>query len=545
MTRPDSTPTPAPNPAPTHAPPPAPAADDMATRRADLARLRGLSEDAARPEAVARQHARAEMTARARAQAFCDPGTFREIGGLARDEDAAPGEKPADGMICGIGRAEGRPVVLVSQDFTVEGGSSGVIGSVKLEHAARRAMREGCPLVMLLDGGGHRISSGQDSRHYAWANPLFHDLARMSGWVPMAAAILGAGFAAPTNYAALADFVVMVRGRSYMGLSGPALVKAGVGEVIDKETLGGASAQVDRHGLADLAVDTEAEALGAIRDFLAYLPSNARAEPALRPAPAPDPAAEAARAEALASLVPANTRRAYDVRKVVEGIVDPGTVFEMKPSFARNAVCAFARLEGRPVGILANQALHLGGMLTAAACEKMARHVATCDAYGLPLIYLIDVPGFFIGSGAEKTQLGRRSAKLIAELGQATVPRVSVVLRKGYGLGYFAMCGGRSFDSDASFAWPTAEICAMSIEGAVEVIHRREFAAAEDPAAARAARVAEMRTRVTPFGGAEGFGLDDAIDPSETRARLLEILARAPARRDLFMPPKFRAIPPI
>lgn len=506
-----------------------------------LARDRAAMLDEARPAAVAKQKGRAQMTARERIATLVDPDSFREFGMLAREAGEAAGEKPGDGVIAGSARVEGRPVNVVAQDFTVMGGSSGEVGSRKLHHAIRRSIREGAPLALLLDGGGHRIQIGQNSRRYAGSTGVFQDLARLSGWAPMVGAMLGAGFAAPTNFVGLGDFVTMVRGQATMGLAGPALVKAGTGEEVDAQALGGAGAQVDSNGIADLGCDTEAEAISALRAFLGYLPSNSG-----QPAPCHDaPPEDLARAEALLGLVPANTRRAYDVRKVVELIADEGSVLEVKPTYAKNAVTSLARLGGRPVGVIANQPLSLGGMLTGPACDKVAHFVALCDAFGLPLIYLIDVPGFSIGSSAEKQQLGRRSAKLIYELGHATVPRISVVLRKGYGLGYVAMAGGRSFEADSAFAWPTAEICAMSIEGAVNVVNAKKLAAADDPEALRARLVAEMRAEITPFGGAEGFGLDDIIDPRETRSRLIETLARAPARRDLHMPPKIRSIVPI
>ena len=515
--------------------------NEMRARIALLSEARAALDDAARPAAIKRQRERAEFTARERVNILCDNGSFRELGGLVREKDAKPGESPADGMIIGTGLIDHRPVIVVAQDFTVQGGSSGKLGSVKLERAVLQAIREGTPLVLLLDGGGHRIPAGQDSRHFSAAAPVFHDLARLSGWAPMVAVMLGAGFAGPTNYAGMADLVVMVRGQSTMGLSGPALVRAGTGEVIDKEALGGTEVQVRKNGLADLEVVDEHAAFDAVRSFLSYLPSNAR-----KPLPvASAPAEDNDRGEALLDVVPVNTRKAYNVLKVIQLIADPDSIFEIKPTYARNCVTAFARMAGRPVGFIANQPMHIGGMITSPACDKIAHFVALCDAFGLPLIYLIDVPGFFIGSSAEKSQLGRRSAKLIFELGHATVPRLSVVLRKGYGLGYFAMCGGRSFDADAALAWPTAEICAMSIEGSVDVVHRKEIATARDPEARRIELIEEMRVRVTPLGGAEGYGLDDIIDPRETRPRLIEILERAPARRQNLMPPKFRSITPI
>ena len=500
-------------------------------RRAELG-------DRGRPEAVARQEKRGALTARERIARLCDPDSFREIGGLIRSLKT-DGDAPADGIVVGTARVDGRPLVVMSQDFTVFGGSSGRLGGLKMDRGARQALEHGIPLVMLLDGGGHRIQDGQSSREYAPAVPIFHDFARMSGWVPVVSAVLGAGFAANTNYSAMADLVLMVRGLSAMGLAGPALVRAGTGEEIAADALGGAAVQVDRNGLADLGLDSEDEVFRAIRTFLSYLPGNAReATPALPAWSEPD-------AGDLFRLVPANTRRAYDMRAVIARIVDRDSVFEIKPTFAGNVVTAFARLAGRPVGFFANQPLVAGGMLDAPACEKAARFVALCDAFGLPLISLVDIPGLSIGSGAERTTLGRRSAKLLFELGHATVPRISVILRKGYGLGYLAMAGGRSFEADACFAWPTAEICAMSIEGSVDVAFRREVERHPDPSARRRELIEAIRAEISPIKAAEGFGIDDVIEPAETRDRVIEVLARAPARRRNHMPPKYRAIPPI
>ncbi|GGC86583.1 methylmalonyl-CoA carboxyltransferase [Chelatococcus reniformis] len=507
----------------------------------DVEEAKASLTDARRGAALERQRKRADMTARERIAYLCDKGSFQEIGGLAHPKEGAAKRAPADGVVVGTGRVDGRWCAVVSQDFSVFGGSIGEIGSDKTSRIAHIAREQGMPLVMLLDGGGHRIQGGQNSRHFAKAGPFFHELARMSGWVPMVAAMLGAGFAGPTNYAGMADFVVMVRGRSTMGLAGPALVKAGTGEEIGLEELGGAEAQVDRHGLADLGVESEAAAIDAVKRYLSYLPSNARQPLPLGP---PDDPLDR-RAEALLDLVPANTRRVYDIRKVIDHVVDAGSSFEIKPTFARNIVTSLARLGGRPVGVIANQPMRLGGMLTSDACDKAAHFIAVCDAFGLPLVYLIDVPGFSIGSGAERTVLGRHSAKMVFELGQATVPRISVVLRKGYGLGYFAMCGGRSFGADASFAWPTAEICAMSIEGSVDVAYRQDYEKAADPAARRQELIDKIRADIGVLEAAGGFGIDDVIDPRDTRFQLISVLSRAPARRDNRQPPKFRSIVPI
>jgi acetyl/propionyl-CoA carboxylase alpha subunit/acetyl-CoA carboxylase carboxyltransferase component len=505
------------------------------------AKRAGLADDA-RPDAVAKARKRGMMTARERIAGLCDPGSFVEFGGLVRVEGLDERAR-GDSIITGTATIDGRPVVVVSQDFSLLGGSMGHLGSEKLDRAIVIALNQGLPLAMILDGGGHRIQDGQNSRAYARGGRTFHNFARLSGYVPIAVAMVGFGFAANTNYSGMADFIVMVRDQATMGLAGPALVKAGTGEEIDALTLGGAAMQVDGQGLGDLGVATEQEALDAVRGFFSYLPGNA--QKAIPIAPVADGDDSAERAETLLAAVPVNTRRTYDVRPVIETIADAGSVFELKPTFATNIVTAFARLDGRSVGFVANQPASMGGMIDSPACEKAAHFIAVCDAFGLPLIFLMDVPGFSIGSGAEKSGLGRRSAKVLFELGHATVPRISIILRKGYGLGFVAMAGGRSFDADACLAWPTAEICAMSVEGSVDVAYRRDYEAAEDPPARRQEIIDSIRAKIGPLQAAEGFGVDDLIDPRDTRRRLKEILNRVPARRVNMMPPKFRSIAPI
>jgi acetyl/propionyl-CoA carboxylase alpha subunit/acetyl-CoA carboxylase carboxyltransferase component len=523
------------------------ASDDLSSQAIDLAASSGLESlrarrraisDAGRPDAVAAQHRRGALTARERISTLCDAGSFVEFGGLVRNH-SLPKDAPADGLVAGSARIDGRHVIVLAQDFTVFGGSSGHLGQDKMMRAAQHASLQGLPLVMLLDGGGHRIQDGQNSRDYASATPLFRELARISGWVPVVSAVMGFGFAANTNFSGMADLVLMIRGHSTMGLAGPALVKAGTGEDIDNEALGGATVQVERHGLADLAVDNEQEAFAAIRRFLSFLPSNARAASPVESDFATPDTAE------LANLVPANTRRSYDVVQVIEHLVDVDSILAFRPAFAASLFTCFARMGGRSVGIVANQPLVRGGTLDAVACEKAARFIALCDAFGLPLIFLVDIPGMQIGSAAEATMLGRRSAKVLFELGHISVPRISVVLRKAYGLGYLAMCGGRSFDADACLAWPTAEVCAMSVEGSVDVAYRKVYASDPDPRAKRDQLISEIRSHIDPLQAAEGFGIDDLIEPSETRDRLLDLLMRLPTRRQILLPPKFRAIPPV
>lgn len=507
---------------------------------------RRLRDDAARPAAVARQHALGKMSARERIAALLDPGApFEELGALVEPArhtiDTGDLEAPGDGVVTGIGAVLGRPTAILAFDFTILGGSNGERGEWKVLRLLDLCLNHGYPLVMLLDGGGHRIQEGLDSRHFARGTTLFQRFCDLSGWVPVVAAMMGPGFAGPSNFAALADFVVMVEGTSTMGIAGPALVAAATGEQLTKEELGSAEVQAGIAGIADLAVADDAAALGAVRRFLSFMPANAGL-----PAPVAacgDPADR--QDEALAHLIPDNPRRAYDMRKAIAAIVDHDSSFELRPTHARNILTVLARLGGRPVGIIANQPMQMGGALTAQACEKGAHFVAMCDAFGIALVYLIDVPGFLVGPTAEASGLARRSGRLLFELGQASVPRFSVVLRKGYGLAYIAMAGGRSFDADLCLAWPTAEICAMSVEGAVDVAYRKQIMAGDDPAGARAGLIARFRTQLGPLSAAEANGVDDVIDPCRTRPMLVHALARTGARRPLRPSPRHRAISPI
>jgi acetyl-CoA carboxylase carboxyltransferase component len=501
--------------------------------------------DAGREEAIAKYQTEGRLTARERVAQLVDEGTFREVGALVEPERSNALNRdvvaPADGVVTGYGRVNGREACLVVQDYTVLGGSIGTNGDHKMCRMIDHAAERGMPLLMLLEGGGHRIHDGMNAAHFAGASPVFDKLGALSGWAPIVVAVMGQGFAAATAYAAMADLVVMIKGQSTMGIAGPALVKAGTGEEISKEELGGSQRQADQQGIADLAVDSEEDCLQAIKDFLTYLPVNA-SEPAPRVA-SEDPIDR--RDDGLLDLVTANGRKVYDMRKVIKTIADKGSVFELKPSYARNMLTSFARIDGRAVGFFANQPVHKGGVLDARACEKAAHFIAVCDAFGLPLVSLIDIPGISIGPGAEDTGIGRRSGRLFFEMASTTVPRVSVVLRKGYGGGYYAMGGGRGFDVEASYAWPTAEICAMSIEGAVDVAFRKKYEAADDPAAARQKLIDDIRTQTSAIDAARDFGIDAVIDPRETRQRIAETLASCPPRRPNRNPRRFRAISPI
>jgi propionyl-CoA carboxylase beta chain len=357
--------------------------------------------------------------------------------------------------------------------------------------------------------------------------------------VPIVAAVLGPAMAGVAVMVTLASFSVMVRGKSFMGMAGPALVKAAVGENLSLEALGGADVQTDKNGLAHLKVDSEQAALDSLRCFLSYFPANAQAPPPMLPIV--DPVDR--RSDDLMGMIPAEPRKVYDVQPILREIVDRDSFFQLKPTYAKNLITALARLAGRPVGIIANQSNHLSGMLDSPACEKASDFIALCDAFGLPLIFFIDVPGFAVGSRAEASGLCRRATRLTLELTHATIPRISIVLRKGYGAGYVAMGGGRGNDADACFAWPTAEICAMSVEGSVDVAFRKEYSAAPDPQARRAELIQELRSRISVERAAGGFGIDDVIDPADTRRLIIETLARTRGRRvTASLPPKVRPI---
>ncbi|WP_145726718.1 acyl-CoA carboxylase subunit beta, partial [Nocardioides sp. J9] len=420
-------------------------------------------------------------------------------------------------------RIDDRPVVVAATDYTVAGGSNGLIGNEKHRRACEIAATRGIPLVLLLDGGGHRIHEGLDARDFAGGFDIQEMQTRLSGWVPMVAAILGPGYGQPTIAASLCDYVVAVRGIATAGMAPPALVRAATGESTDAEAVNGPDAQAT-YGTIDMAVDTEDEALDAIRWYLDLLPSNAEAELPLEVTALP----RADAAAAIDDAVPANLRQGYDMAEVIAGIVDEDSEVELKAGFAPNLITMLARIEGRTIGIIANQPMHRAGMLDAAGADKAAHMVSLCNAFGIPVLVLIDLPGLAVGEEAERSGLARSSARLSIELGAATVPTFTVVARKGYGGGYVIMSGGRTFHPELVAAWPHAETAVMAVETAIELVFRRDVDAAPDPDARRAALAAGFRGQIDALRGAEGFGYDAIIRPSETRAWLAELLPVLP-----------------
>jgi acetyl-CoA carboxylase carboxyltransferase component len=519
---------------------------DESSRRADpmdISDLRFAVSDEGRPDAVARAHSRGRLTVRERVALLCDAGSFGEYGSFAYpDERSTLTNAPGDGLVTGTALVDGRPVALAASDYTVVGGSDGNLGIAKLARIGELALRRGLPLILLLEGGGHRITEGLDSRTFGHGGVEFFEYeARLSGWAPIVCAIMGPGFAGPANYGAFADLVLMVEGRSAMGLAGPALVKAAIGEDLTKEELGGAAFHVEKSGMADLACADDTEVISRIREFLSYLPTNAAHAAPRRP----ERDDVLAPIEELRTVIPESRRRAYDVKKVIRLVVDDGEFFELRPRWAKNVVTALARINGQVVGVVANQPLHLAGALDSNGSEKLARFLTLCSAFGIPIVSFCDTPGFMVGSKAELSGLVRRSAKVIFALAHSTVPLLSVILRKGYGLGMNAMGGGRAFGSDLTLSWPSGEIVAMRIEGAVDVALRGEWENEPDPPVARQALIDRFLAEGRAERAAAAFTIDELIDPSETRSRLALALRNNVGPAVLQMPPKRHGIGPL
>ena len=504
--------------------------------------LRGQTEDLRRTrdeflrmggsERVQKQHAQGKLTVRERLDRLFDGGSFAEIGLLAHHQSTAPSMQgkstPADGCVCGIGRIDGRRVAAIAYDFTVMAGSIGMVGELKATRVRELALRERIPVVWLIDSAGARIQEATGSM-FARTGDLFREQVHMSGVVPQIAAMMGPGAAGTAYIPGLADFVPMVKATSHMALGGPPLVKAAVGEDVTAEDMGGSEVHTKVSGVADLEVADDEECIKAVRTYLGFFPSSNLEKPPVVPS-SDDPGR---RCDELYDIVPANPRQAYDVRKVVASIVDDGEFFPMKPEWAKNLVTGFARFAGRPAGIVANQPMVLGGALDVNAADKAARFVWLCDAFHLPLVFLMDCPGFMVGSTVEKQGIIRHGAKMLFAVAEATVPKITVVMRKGYGAGYYVM-NGRAFEPDLIVGWPTAEIAVMGPEGAVNIIFRKQIEAVEDPAARDELRnqfVEGVREQINAYIAAGWSFLDDLIDPAETRSAVIRGLEIGETKR--------------
>jgi acetyl-CoA carboxylase carboxyltransferase component len=500
------------------------AAEDLKAKKAKVAEMGG-------PERVARQRDQGKLTVRERLELLFDAGTFVEQGPLAHHQSQSPAMQgkftPADGVITGIGEIDSRKVAVIAYDFTVMAGSIGMVGEIKASRLRELALRERIPLVWLIDSAGARIQEAAGSM-FARTGDLFREEVIMSGVIPQVAAMMGPGAAGTAYIPGLADFVPMVKGTSNMALGGPPLVKAAVGEDVTAEEMGGSQVHCKISGVADLEVANDEECIDAVRKYLGYLPSSNLEKPPL--IEVSDPIDR--RSEELYDIVPANPRQAYDIHKVITAISDDGDFFPMKPEWARNLVTGFARFGGRPVGIVANQPKFLGGALDVNSADKAARFVWLCDAFNVPLLFLMDCPGFLVGSAVEKQGIIRHGAKMLFAVAEATVPKITVVLRKGYGAGYYVM-NGRAYEPDVIVGWPTAEISVMGPEGAVNIIFRKQIEAMpeEDRDEARNNMVQMIRDQISPYVAAGWSFVDDLIDPADTRYIICRGLEQSQNRR--------------
>ncbi|MFF9778130.1 acyl-CoA carboxylase subunit beta [Streptomyces sp. NPDC013978] len=498
-------------------------ATDIRGRVAELHEIRAQAQAGPSEKATAAQHAKGKLTARERIELLLDPDSFQEVEQLRRHRATGFGlevKRPyTDGVITGWGTVEGRTVFVYAHDFRVFGGALGEAHAAKIHKIMDMALAAGAPLVSLNDGAGARIQEGVGA--LAGYGGIFQRNTKASGVIPQISVMLGPCAGGAAYSPALTDFVFMVRETSQMFITGPDVVKAVTGEEISQNGLGGADVHAETSGVCHFAYDDEDTCIAEVRYLLSLLPQNNR-EYAPR-VECTDPATR--RCEALLDLVPVDGSFPYDMAKVIEEIVDDGDFLEVHERWARNIICALARLDGQVVGIVANQPQALAGVLDVEASEKAARFVQMCDAFSIPLVTLLDVPGFLPGVDQEHGGIIRHGAKLLYAYCNATVPRISLILRKAYGGAYIVM-DSQSIGADLTYAWPTNEVAVMGAEGAANVIFRRQIAEAEDPDAVRQTLVKEYKAELMhPYYAAERGLVDDVIDPADTREVLVRSLA--------------------
>jgi propionyl-CoA carboxylase beta chain len=503
--------------------------------------LRAESRAGGGEQRVAAQHAKGKLTARERLDLLLDQGSFEETDAFVRHRSSNFGlerDRPlGDGVVTGTGAIGGRPVAVFAQDFTVFGGSLSEEHAAKICKVMDLAMKCGIPVIGLNDSGGARIQEGVVS--LAGYSSLFLRNTLASGVVPQISAIMGPCAGGAVYSPALTDFIWMVEGTSTMHITGPDVVKTVTHETVTSEELGGARVHAEKSGVAHFTAADDAECLAQIRRLMSFLPANNTEDPPR--AACSDPVDR--RAEELATLVPAAPNQPYDMKKVLRAVVDDGDLLEVQAAFARTLVTAFARLGGRPVGIVANQPAVLAGVLDIDASEKGARFVRFCDCFNIPVVTFEDVPGFMPGTAQEHGGIIRRGAKLLYAYCEATVPKLTVVTRKAYG-GAYCVLSSKPTRGDWNVAWPNSEIAVMGAEGAAKVIFRREIAAAADPAAKERELIADYREKfANPYQAAERGLLDDVIRPSDTRPRLIRALELLATKRESNPPRKHGSIP--
>jgi propionyl-CoA carboxylase beta chain len=504
-------------------------------RRKELARLGGGA------DRIEQQHAKGKLTARERVELLLDPGTFVEIDAFVEHRTTEFGMDKrrfaGDGVVTGHGTIDGRTVFVFSQDFTVFGGSLGEMHANKIVKIMDLAMKVGAPVIGLNDCGGARIQEGVISLG-GYAEIFFRNV-MASGVVPQISAILGPCAGGAVYSPAMTDFTIMAKGTSYMFITGPEVIKAVTGEDVTFEQLGGAMTHNEKSGVAHFAAEDEKSALRLLRRLLSYLPLNNVEDPPVLPTEDDvnrmDPE--------LAAVVPKDSDKPYDMRDVIVRVVDRDSWLEVQEHWAQNIVIGFARLQGRPVGVVGNQPKVLAGTLDINASTKAGRFVRFCDCFNIPLMTFVDVPGFLPGTAQEYGGIIRNGAKLLFAFSEATVPKVTVITRKAYGGAYDVMCS-KHIRGDFNFAWPSAELAVMGPEGAVQIIFRKEIDAAQDPAKREAELVADYRAKfANPYIAAQMGYLDDVIEPQETRPRVIRAFEMLRSKRETRPPKKHGNIP--
>jgi acetyl-CoA carboxylase carboxyltransferase component len=496
--------------------------DDYTARVGDLHAKRKRTLGMGGEEKVAKQRERGKLTVRERIDLLFDEGTFVELGQLAHARDGDADATPADGVVTGHGEVDGRQVWVIAYDFTVMAGSMGAVGEqFKAARVRDLALKYRKPIVWLLDSAGARIQETAGSA-FAGTGFLFYDQVVMSGVIPQVAAMLGPCAAGTAYIPGLADFVPMVKGTSSMALGGARLVKAATGEEVTDHDMGGSQVHTYESGVGDNEVEDDAECIATVQRFLSYLPSSNTEQPPFHHSD--DPADRLV--AGLEKIVPVNPRAAYDVKKVIKAVFDKNSWLEIKPTWAKNIVIGFARAGGHSVGVVANQPMQKGGILDSNAADKAARFIRMCDAFNVPLVYLMDVPGFMVGSQVEKEGIIRHGAKMLYATSEATVPKVTVIMRKAYGAGYYVM-NGKGYQPDTIVAWPFAEISVMGPEGAVNIIFNKQIEGSDNPEATRAQLIETIRAQINPYLAAGMAMIDDVIDPAETRRVIIRGIEQA------------------
>ncbi|MDT4903057.1 MAG: propionyl-CoA carboxylase beta chain [Pseudonocardiales bacterium] len=520
----------------------APDIHTTAGKLADLERRYDEAVHAGSSRAVEKQHAKGKKTARERIEALLDPDSFVEFDEFARHRSTSFGmekNRPfSDGVITGYGTVDGRSICVFSQDVTIFGGALGEVYGEKIVKVLDFAMKNGCPVVGINEGGGARIQEGVVS--LGLYGEIFYKTVHASGVIPQISLIMGAAAGGHVYSPALTDFVVMVDKTSQMFITGPDVVKTVTGEEVTLEELGGARTHNTTSGNAHYLASDEDDAIGYARALLSYLPSNN-----LDPLPVYE-TDDIDLSEAdpfLDTFMPDSANMPYDMHEIIERLVDDGEFLEVHPLFAQNIIVGFGRVEGYPVGVVANQPMHFAGCLDIDASEKAARFVRTCDAFNIPVLTLVDVPGFLPGVGQEHAGIIRRGAKLIYAYAEATVPKITIVTRKAFGGAYDVM-GSKHLGADINVAWPTAQIAVMGAQGAANILHRKALAKSDDPEALRAKLVQEYEdTLANPYIAAERGYIDSVIMPSQTRAYVVKSLRVLRNKRQSLPPKKHGNIP--